>query len=79
MKDVSAPSDLVLDPFAGSGTILIAAERTGRKARAIEIDRAYVDVAVQRWQTYTGRSAVLESTGATFEQRKEQCAPQMVA
>lgn len=79
VKDVSAPGDLVLDPFAGSGTVLIAAERTGRKARAIEIDPHYVDVAVRRWQNYTGKSAVLAATGETFERREEQCAPETVA
>jgi len=56
----------VLDPFCGSGTILIAAERTGRKSRALEIDPAYVDVAVRRWQTYTGKTALLD-TGESFE------------
>jgi DNA modification methylase len=78
IKDVSAPGNLVLDPFSGSGTVLIAAERTGRKARALEIDAAYVDVAVRRWQTYSGKSAVLVATGETFEQREEQCTAQAV-
>lgn len=78
IKDVSAPGNLVLDPFAGSGTVLIAAERTGRKARALEIDPAYVDVAVRRWQNYTGKSAVLVATGETFEQCEEQCTAQAV-
>ena len=67
IKDCSRRGGLVLDPFAGSGTVLIAAERTGRKARALEIDPAYVDVAVRRWQTYTGKSAVLADTDETFE------------
>ena len=58
---------VVLDPFGGSGTTLIAAERTGRVARLIELDPRYVDVIVQRWQGETGRSATLESTGATFD------------
>jgi len=78
IKDISAPGNLVLDPFAGSGTVLIAAERTGRKARALEIDPAYVDVAVRRWQTYTGKSAVLVATGETFEQREEQRTAQAI-
>jgi DNA modification methylase len=78
IKDVSAPGNLVLDPFAGSGTILIAAERTGRKASALEIDPAYVDAAVRRWQTYTGKSAVLVATGETFEQREEQRTAQAI-
>jgi len=72
IRDCSRRGGLVLDPFCGSGTILIAAERTGRKARAIEIDPRYVDVAVRRWQAYTGKSAVLASTGETFEETEEQ-------
>jgi DNA modification methylase len=67
IRDCSRRNDLVLDPFAGSGTILIAAERTGRKARALEIDPAYVDVAVRRWQSYSGKNAKLFATGETFE------------
>jgi DNA modification methylase len=67
IKDCSHRGRLVLDPFCGSGTVLIAAERTGRKARAMEIDPAYVDVAVRRWQTYTGKTAVLAENGETFE------------
>jgi DNA modification methylase len=67
IKDCSRRGGLVLDPFAGSGTVLIAAERSGRKARALEIDPTYVDVAVRRWQTYTGKSAVLADAAQTFE------------
>jgi len=67
LKDCSRVGGLVLDPFCGSGTILIAAERTGRKARALEIDPQYVDVAVRRWQAYTSRSAVLAASGESFE------------
>ena len=67
IKDCSRRGGLVLDPFGGSGTILIAAERTGRKARALEIDPHYVDVAVRRWQAYAGKSAVLAGSGETFE------------
>ena len=59
VKDCSRRSGLVLDPFCGSGTILIAAERTGRKARAMEIDAHYCDVAVRRWQAYTEQRAAL--------------------
>ena len=72
IKDCSRRGGLVLDPFCGSGTTLIAAERTGRKARALEIDAAYVDVAVRRWQIYTGKTAVLEATGQIFEQVEEE-------
>ena len=72
IKDCSRRGGLVLDPFCGSGTILIAAERTSRKARALEIDPTYVDVAVRRWQAYTSKSAVLARTGETFETIEEQ-------
>ena len=71
VKDCSRRGGLVLDPFCGSGTILIAAERTGRKARALEIDPAYVDVAVRRWQAFTGKYAVLAGSGETFETVEE--------
>ena len=71
IKDCSRRAGLVLDPFCGSGTILIAAERTGRKARALEIDPTYVDVAVRRWQAYTGKPAILAGPGETFETIEE--------
>jgi DNA modification methylase len=79
IKDCSRRSDPVLDPFCGSGTMLIAAERTGRKARALEIDPTYVDVAVRRWQAYTGKSAVLAGSGKTFETIEEQRAAKPAA
>lgn len=68
IRDVTKRGDLVLDPFAGSGTILIAAEMTGRRARAIEIDPVYADVALRRFGAFTGRQAVLTETGETFEE-----------
>ena len=68
IRDCSHRKGIVLDPFAGSGTILIAAERTGRYARAMELDQHYVDVAIMRWQRITGKQAVLHSTGQTWEQ-----------
>ena len=52
-----APGGLVYDPFAGSGTTLIAAERLGRRCHAMEIDPRYVEVAIERWQRFTGRQA----------------------
>jgi DNA modification methylase len=67
IKDCSRRNSLILDPFAGSGTILIAAQRTGRRARALEIDPGYVDVVVKRWQDYTGKVAVLAANERTFE------------
>jgi DNA modification methylase len=79
IKDCSRRGGLVLDPFCGSGTILIAAERTGRKIRALEIDPAYVDVGVRRWQTYTGKAAVLAASGKTFETIEEQRAARPAA
>jgi DNA modification methylase len=72
IKDCSRRNGLVLDPFAGSGTLLMAAERTGRRARALEIDPRYVDVAVRRWQSYTGKGAFLNNTGSSFEDIGEQ-------
>ena len=55
-------------PFLGSGTTLIAAETTGRICHAVELDRAYVDVAVQRWQAFTGKEAVHDDSGQTFNE-----------
>ena len=52
------PGDAVYDPFVGSGTSIIAAEKTGRVCLALEIDPAYVQVAVSRWEAFTGQSAV---------------------
>ncbi len=68
IRDCSQRKGVILDPFAGSGTILIAAERTGRQARAIELDPQYVDVGIHRWQRITGKQAVLAATGQTWEQ-----------
>ena len=66
MLNNSSPGQVVYEPFLGSGTTLIAAETTGRICHAVELDPAYVDVAVQRWQSFTGKEAVLESSGQTF-------------
>ncbi len=63
----SSPGQAVYEPFSGSGTTLIAAEMEGRACHAIELNPAYVDVAVQRWQAFTGQAATLEATGETFE------------
>ena len=59
IKDVTRRGDLVLDTFLGSGTTLIAAERTGRRFRGLDIDPAYVDVAIERWAALTGGEPVL--------------------
>jgi DNA modification methylase len=64
------PGDLVLDPFAGSGSTLIAADRLGCSARVIELDPRFVDVVVRRWQEYSGREAVHATTGETFANRE---------
>jgi DNA modification methylase len=72
IRDCSHRNQIVLDPFMGSGTTLIAAERTGRRARGIEIDPAYVDVTVRRWQAYTGKAATLATSGQTFEDLQEE-------
>ena len=68
IKDCTHRNHIVLDTFCGSGTTLLAAERVGRQARAIEIDPRYVDVAIRRWQAFTGRDAVHIDTGLTFEE-----------
>jgi DNA modification methylase len=70
IKDASARGDLVLDPFAGSGSTVIAAEKTKRRAAVIEIDPLYVDAVIRRWQTFTGNAAVLASTGERFSDRE---------
>jgi DNA modification methylase len=62
----SAEGDAVYDPFLGSGTTLIAAEQTNRKCFGMEISPAYVDVIVRRWQTFVGKSAILDGDGRTF-------------
>ena len=64
--DCSKNGGIVLDSFAGSGTTLMAAEKTGRKAYAMELDPGYVDTAIRRWQTYTGNEATHAETGLTF-------------
>ena len=68
IKDCTARGQIVLDTFAGSGTTILAAERVGRRARGLEIDPHYVDIAIRRWQAYTGRDAVHVDTGLTFEE-----------
>jgi DNA modification methylase len=57
----------VLDPFCGSGTTIIAAEKTGRRGRGIEYEPHYCDVAVRRWQDYTGKQARLAATEQSFD------------
>jgi DNA modification methylase len=66
MLNNSSPGQAVYEPFSGSGTTIIAAETTGRACYAIEISPAYVDVAVTRWQAFTGKDALLDGTDRTF-------------
>jgi len=73
VRNSSRPGDVVLDPFGGSGTTLIACEKARRQARVIELDPKYCDVIVERWQTFTGREAVLgngDHAGTTFAHAK---------
>jgi DNA modification methylase len=65
--DCSARGDLVLDPFLGSGSTLLAAERVGRICRGVELDPLYVDAAIRRWQHFTGESAIHATTGHRFD------------
>ena len=66
IENNSSPGQAVYEPFSGSGTTLIAAEMTGRSCHAIELNPAYVDVAVKRWQAFTGKDATLEADGRSF-------------
>lgn len=67
IRNSCRPGNVVLDPFGGSGTTMIAAEKSGRLARLIELDPKYVDVIVRRWQEWTGKQATRESDGALFD------------
>jgi DNA modification methylase len=68
MLNNSKAGDTVYEPFLGSGTTLIAAESVSRVCLAIEIDPLYVDVAVRRWQAFTGKPATLDADGRTFDE-----------
>jgi DNA modification methylase len=68
MVNNSDPGQAVYEPFLGSGTTLIAAETIGRICLAVELEARYADVAVRRWQAFTGKPAVLESTGRRFDE-----------
>jgi DNA modification methylase len=72
MRDCSGRGSIILDPFAGSGTTLIAAHTTGRVARLIEIDPAYCDTIIRRFAALTGKPVILERTGERFEDLIEQ-------
>ena len=66
IRNSSKQRDIVLDLFGGSGTTMIAAERTGRQAVLLEIDPRYVDVIVRRWEETTGETAMLDGGDRTF-------------
>jgi DNA modification methylase len=66
IENNSSPGQAVYEPFSGSGTTIIAAEMTGRACHAIELSPTYCDVAVLRWQAFTGGTATLEATARTF-------------
>ena len=70
IENNSSPGQAVYEPFSGSGTTIIAGEMTGRSVHAIELNPAYVDVAVTRWQEFTGKTATLEGDGRTFAELK---------
>jgi DNA modification methylase len=74
IENNSSPGQAIYEPFSGSGTTIIAGETTGRHVYAVELNPAYVDVAVVRWQDFTGHKAVNEATGKTFDEMKN--APQ---
>lgn len=73
--DCSKRGGIILDAFAGSGSTVIAAEKSGRRCYAVELDPIYVDTAVRRWQDFTGHEAVHAKTGATFNQVAESRTP----
>ena len=66
IRNSSKTRDTILDPFGGSGTTLIACEKSGRQARLIELEPRYCDVIVKRWQEFAGREAVLDGYDRTF-------------
>ena len=70
IENNSSPGQAIYEPFSGSGTTIIASEQTGRICYALELNPAYVDVAVKRWQDFTGKKATLESNGKTFDELK---------
>ena len=66
LLDLSHRGDIVLDPFLGSGSALIASEKTGRICRGLELDPLYVDVIIRRYEAATGKAATLNQTGEDF-------------
>ena len=72
IENSSRPSDAVTDPFVGSGTTIIAAEIAGRRCYAMDIDPVCCTMAIERWQKFTGREAILEATGQKFSEVKNE-------
>jgi hypothetical protein len=68
LRDCSVKGDAVLDPFLGSGTTLLAAERLGRRSFGVEFDPIYLDVAIRRWQALTGGAAELDRDGRDWHE-----------
>ena len=66
--DLSHRDEIILEPFGGSGSTLIACEKTSRICRCIELDPLYVDVIIRRYQLITGQKAILEQAGETFDE-----------
>ena len=79
LLDLTNRGDIVIDPFLGSGSTLIAAEKTGRVCRGVELDSLYVDVIARRYDAATGNPAILVETGETFDllaaRRSREAAP----
>jgi DNA modification methylase len=75
ISNSSPENGVVLDPFGGSGSTLIACERTGRRGRLMELEPCYVDVAILRWQEHTGREATRESDGRAFAEIAREARP----
>jgi DNA modification methylase len=75
IRNSTRPRSVILDPFGGSGTTLIAAEKSGRSARLMELDPKYVDVIVRRWQAWTGQQASRASDGVAFDQLASAVSP----
>ena len=68
LRDCTAKGDSVLDIFAGSGTIFLAAEKVGRRGFGLEIEPRYVDLAIKRWEAFTKADAVFAENGRTFSE-----------
>jgi len=72
ITDCTKRGEIVLDGFLGSGTSVIAAQRTDRRCYGLEIDPIYVDTIVRRWHSFTGDQAIEVSTGRSFDQLREE-------